>query len=93
MWSIVILIVVVAAFSVYFFVGAENRNKIARLGVTGLAGDYVIQYTAGNYTKEYKIHGKVTSNPAGYYYFWFKPEQGGKKYIQLPIAHTTIEEM
>jgi len=89
---IAILVLALLGFGVYFFVGAENRNKISRLGVTGIAGDYTIEYTQGNQVKTYKLHGKVSSSPNGYYYFWIKTDTG-KKYVQLPIAHTSVEEM
>lgn len=72
----------------------EQQNKISRLGVTWLEGNYRVTYADGEHVKSWEVlDGKVTSEPdKGYYYFWV--EQGGeKRYVQTPIARTYIEEI
>jgi len=72
----------------------EQQNKISRLGVSWMEGDYLVTFYEGSHKKEWTIIGsKVTSDPQkGYYYFWIK-EGGKKRYIQTPIARTVIEEL
>jgi major membrane immunogen (membrane-anchored lipoprotein) len=57
----------------------EQQNKLTRLGVTWLEGDYRVTYADGEHVKSWIIlDGKVTTEPAkGYYYFWEK--RNGKK--------------
>lgn len=74
----------------------EQQNRISRIGVTWLEGDYRVTYADGAHVKSWLIHsGKVTSEPAkGYYYFWAKNQETGKKfYVQTPIARSYIEEI
>ncbi len=72
----------------------EQQNKISRLGITFLEGDYKITYADGSHVKSWIVDsGKVTSEPAkGYYYFWAMIE-GKKRYVQTPIARSYIEEL
>ena len=72
----------------------EQQNKISRLGVTWLEGDYRITYADGSHAKSWEVkQGKVTSEPAkGYYYFW-ATQDDKKIYVQTPIARTYIEEL
>jgi len=72
----------------------EQQNKISRLGVTWLEGNYKVTYAVGEHVKSWQvIDGKVTSEPGkGYYYFWTK-ENGKKRYVQTPIERTYIEEI
>jgi len=72
----------------------EQQNKISRLGVTWLEGDYRVTYAAGSHVKSWLVKdGKVTTEPAkGYYYFW-ATVNGKKIYVQTPIARTYIEEV
>ncbi len=72
----------------------EQQNKISRLGITFLEGDYQITYADGSHVKVWTVkNGKVTSEPAkGYYYFWANAE-GKKRYVQTPIARSYIEEL
>lgn len=72
----------------------EQQNKLSRLGVTWLEGDYKITYADGTHVKEWTVRdGKVTSESAkGYYYFWADID-GKKSYVQTPIARTYIEEI
>jgi hypothetical protein len=71
----------------------EQQNKISRLGITFLEGDYKITYADGSHVKSWIVKdGKVTSEPAkGYYYFWTTID-GNKRYVQTPIARSYIEE-
>ncbi len=81
----------------YFLLGGcseEQQNKLSRLGVTWLEGNYRVTYADGEHVKSWQVRdGKVTSEPAkGYYFFWAK--EGDKRYyVQTPIARTYIEEI
>ena len=72
----------------------EQQNKVSRLGVTWLEGDYRVTFASGDHHKSWLIEdGKVTSEPAkGYYYFWAM-ENGEKIYVQTPIERSYIEEL
>jgi hypothetical protein len=72
----------------------EQQNKLSRLGVTWLEGDYKVTYADGSHAKEWIIKGgKVTTDPAkGYYYFWATSD-GKKFYVQTPIGRSYIEEL
>jgi len=72
----------------------EQQNKISRLGVSWLEGNYRVTYADGSHVKSWIVRdGKVTSEPAkGYYYFW-ATEQGKKYYVQTPIGRSYIEEV
>ena len=72
----------------------EQQNKISRLGVTWLEGDYRVTFANGDHVKSWEvIGGKVTSEPVkGYYYFWAR-EGDRKYYVQTPITRTYIEEI
>ena len=72
----------------------EQQNKLSRLGVTWLEGDYKVTFSEGTHQKVWLIkNGKVTTEPAkGYYYFWSEID-GKKRYVQTPIARSYIEEM
>ncbi len=73
----------------------EQQNKISRIGVTWLEGDYKVTFAEGNHVKSWTVlDAKVTSEPEkGYYYFWAKDENGKKYYVQTPIIRTYIEEI
>lgn len=72
----------------------EQQNKISRLGVTWLEGDYRVTYADGSHVKSWIVKdGKVTTEPAkGYYYFWARVD-GKKVYVQTPIGRSYIEEI
>lgn len=72
----------------------EQQNKISRLGVTWLEGDYRVTYADGQHVKSWDVKdGKVTSEPEkGYYYFWATVNDK-KVYVQTPIGRTYIEEI
>ena len=72
----------------------EQQNKISRLGVSWLEGNYKVTYADGEHVKSWIIRdSKVTSEPGkGYYYFWTLVN-GKKMYVQTPIARTYIEEI
>ncbi|MCC6710172.1 MAG: hypothetical protein IT492_21660 [Gammaproteobacteria bacterium] len=72
----------------------DQQNKLSRVGVSWLDGDYRVTYASGEHVKSWEVHdGKVTSDPQkGYYFFW--AEVAGKKsYVQTPIGHTYVEEL
>ena len=58
----------------------EQQNKLSRLGVTWLEGNYRVTYADGEHVKNWIVlDSKVTTEPAkGYYYFWVRKD--GKKY-------------
>ena len=72
----------------------EQQNQISRLGVSWLEGDYRVTYADDGHVKSWIVRdGKVTSEPAkGYYYFW-ATENGKKYYVQTPISRSYIEEI
>ncbi len=72
----------------------EQQNRLSRLGVTWLEGNYRVTYAEGNHVKSWEIRdGKVTSEPGkGYYFFWTKVN-GKKAYVQTPIERSYIEEI
>ncbi len=72
----------------------EQQNKLSRLGVTWLEGNYKVTFASGDHQKSWIVDdGKVTSEPQkGYYYFWAM-ENGKKIYVQTPIERSYIEEL
>lgn len=72
----------------------EQQNRLTRLGVTWLEGNYRVTYADGEHVKSWEVRdGKVTSEPEkGYYYFWVEAEDE-RYYVQTPIARTYIEEI
>jgi len=72
----------------------EQQNKLSRLGVTWLEGDYKVTYADGEHVKSWRVNdGKVTTEPdKGYYYFWAEVN-GKKQYVQTPIGRSYIEEI
>lgn len=72
----------------------EQQNKISRLGVTWLEGDYRVTYADGEHVKSWIVKdGKVTTEPdKGYYYFW-ADVNGKNMYVQTPINRSYIEEV
>ena len=72
----------------------EQQNKLSRVGVTWLEGDYRVTYAEGGHVRSWEVRdGKVTSDPTkGYYFFWAEIE-GKNRYVQTPIERTYIEEM
>lgn len=72
----------------------EQQNKLSRLGVTWLEGNYRVTYADGAHVKSWVVRdGKVTSEPGkGYYYFWVRQDDK-RHYVQTPIARTYIEEI
>ena len=72
----------------------EQQNKISRLGVTSLEGNYKVTYADGSHVKSWIVReGKVTTEPdKGYYYFWALVD-GKSMYVQTPINRSYIEEI
>ena len=69
----------------------DQQNQLARKAVEYLDGNYQVTYANGSATKTWIVrNGKVTSNVAkGYYFFWDEK----KHYVQTPIENTFIEEI
>lgn len=72
----------------------EQQNRLSRIGVTWLEGNYRVTYAAEGHVKVWEVKGgKVTSEPGkGYYYFWAEVD-GKNRYVQTPLERTYIEEM
>ena len=72
----------------------EAQNRLSRLGVTWLEGDYRVTFVEGSHVRTWEVRdSKVTSEPdKGYYYFWAKVD-GKNVYVQTPIARSYIEEI
>ena len=72
----------------------EQQNKISRLGVTWLEGNYKVTYADGSHVKSWIVReGKVTTEPdKGYYYFWALVD-GKSMHVQTPINRSYIEEI
>ncbi len=72
----------------------EQQNRISRVGVSWLEGDYRVTYAEGDHVKSWEVRdGKVTSEPdKGYYFFWTQVD-GKKLYVQTPIERTYLEEL
>ena len=89
-----LLIFLVMSLTILTSCTQEQQNKISRLEITFLEGDYKITYADGSHVKSWIVKdGKVTSEPAkGYYYFWTAID-GKKRYVQTPIARSYIEEL
>ena len=72
----------------------EQQNKLSRLGVTWLEGDYRITYAAGSHVKSWNVkQGKVTSEAEKGYYFFWADVNGKNVYVQTPVEQTYIEEV
>ena len=87
---------IIISFIALFIAGCseEQQNKFSRLGVTWLEGDYKVTFSEGSNKQSWHVKsGKVTTEPAkGYYYFWADVD-GKKRYVQTPIARTYIEQI
>jgi len=87
-------LLIVSVLSLLAACTGDSQNKIQRIGVQFLDGDYRVTFAEGQHLRQWTVHnGKVTSVPEkGYYFFW--AEQDGKRlYVQTPIARTYIEEI
>ena len=87
----------VSGFILFIFLGGcsqEQQNRLSRLGVSWLEGNYRVTYADGSHVKSWDvIDGKVTSEAAkGYYFFWARID-GKKRYVQTPIDRSYIEEL
>jgi hypothetical protein len=72
----------------------EQQNRLGRLGVTWLEGDYRVTYADGEHVRTWEVlDGKVTSEPEKGYYFFWATQDGKKFYVQTPIARSYIEEI
>ena len=70
----------------------EQQNRLSRVGVTWLEGDYSVTFAEGSHVKTWTVKdGKVTSEPEKGYYFFWAIENGRKVYVQTPISRTYIQ--
>lgn len=88
------MVLLLSSFLLLAACSEEQQNKLSRLGVTWLEGNYRVTYADGAHVKSWVIrNGKVTSEPQkGYYYFWTNVD-GKNRYVQTPIARSYIEEI
>ncbi|GEM_PF-3450410 len=78
-----------------YFLWGDNINRISRMGVSYLDGDYTVTYHAYSGDKVWIIdNGKITTEAdKGYYFFWATVEGSSKKaYVQIPIEATSIQQ-
>lgn len=94
MRKVLISVLVIMFVAIVTGCSEEQQNKISRLGVTWLEGDYKVTYAVDGHVRSWLVKdGKVTTEPAkGYYYFWADVD-GKSRYVQTPIARTYIEEI
>jgi len=72
----------------------EQQNRLNRLGVTWLEGNYRVAYADGAHVKSREVRdGKVTSEPEKGYYDFRVREGKQRYYVQTPIARSYIEEI
>lgn len=92
--SVIINVLLIIFVTVLAGCSEEQQNKLSRLGVTWLEGDYKVTYADGAHVKSWIVRGgKVTTEPAkGYYYFWANVN-GKSMYVQTPIGRSYIEEI
>tara|TARA_B100000780_G_C21043405_1_gene418774 strand:- start:546 stop:869 length:324 start_codon:yes stop_codon:yes gene_type:complete len=94
--AIVVVSIGLALYGVLTIMPEDRVNQISRLGVSYLDGDYQVTYTGYSGDKTWIVrNSKVTSEPAkGYYFFWAHDSKTNKKrYVQVPMANTYIEEI
>jgi hypothetical protein len=94
MRALLLITLILAAAVTLSACSEEQQNKLSRLGVSWLEGDYKVTYADGSHVKSWIVKdAKVTSEPQkGYYYFWARVD-GKKVYVQTPIGRTYIEEI
>ncbi len=95
MKNTILLLSLLVGFSGLYGCSEEAQNKLSRIGITWLEGDYKITFANGSHTQSWLVKdGKVTSDPEkGYYYFWAVQDNGKKYYVQTPITNSYIEEI
>ena len=72
----------------------EQQNRLSRVGITWLEGNYRVTYADGEHVKSWIVRdGKVTSEPEKGYYFFWAVEGNKKHYVQTPVSRTYIEEI
>ncbi len=94
MKRLILIFILASVFALLVACSEEQQNKISRLGVSWLEGDYKVTFAEGSHLRTWTVRdSKVTSESVkGYYYFWAM-ENGKKIYVQTPIARTYIEEI
>lgn len=88
-----ILLIILGGLFLYF--NGDRTNRLSRLGVSYMDGDYTVTFSGLGGNKSWEVSdGKITTEAGkGYYFFWADPKATGKKrYVQVPIQFTVIEE-
>lgn len=75
---------------IYAIIPQDTVNKLNREVVSRISSNYTVTYATVGFVKSWNVKGdKVTSDiQKGYYFFWDE----NKKYVQVPINFTIIEE-
>ena len=90
-----ILVIIIIGYVANYFLWGDNINRISRMGVSYLDGNYTVTYHAYSGDKVWVIdNGKITTEAdKGYYFFWATVEGSSKKaYVQIPIEATSIQQ-
>jgi hypothetical protein len=91
----IVLIVFVGYLANYLLWG-DNANRISRMGVSYLDGDYTVTHYAYTGDKVWTVEsGKITTEAdKGYYFFWATIKgTSNKAYVQVPIEATSIQQI
>jgi hypothetical protein len=85
---------IILLLSLSTFCTEEQQNRLQRIGVTLLEGNYRVTFAVDGHVKSWIVrNSKVTAEPSkGYYFFWAEVD-GKKVYVQTPIDRTYIEEL
>ena len=90
-----LVIIILLGYLASYFLWGDNINRISRMGVSYLDGDYTVTYHAYSGDKVWVIdNGKITTEAdKGYYFFWATVKGSDKKaYVQIPIEATSIQQ-
>lgn len=90
-----IVLIILMGYLINYLLLGDNINRINRLGISYLDGDYTITYHAYSGDKVWTVDkGKITTDAdKGYYFFWATIKETNKKaYVQIPIQATTIQQ-
>lgn len=89
-----LLLLAISAAALLAGCSEEQQNRLSRLSVTWMEGDYQVTFVEGNHVKTWVVKdSKITSEPEKGYYFFWALKNGKKVYVQTPIARTYIEEV
>lgn len=90
---IAVLLIIIICLVIWILIPSDTFNKMARKRIEFIDGNYNVTYSQDSITRIYNVRsGKITSTEKGYYFF-FAQTPSGKKYRQVPIDNTIIEEL